>query len=192
MSPQAGHSAGRAFWPGAARERTANPPAGTVLAPPAGLPPPGVLSGRGDLSCNRCSDICQGACHYCGDMIPRIMEGVPVSPPRVCCSKLRSQNYAAPRLSPCFLTQYKTGTKIAPLFRRCGPPKSIDCCSRPMGVPRKAAQPLADAMARGEVASGISNARTRLANLDGAGWQAALGPIGPTYRRAWRIIEGRD
>jgi hypothetical protein len=37
--------AGR-FLPGAARERTANPPAGTVLAPPAGLPPEGVLSGR--------------------------------------------------------------------------------------------------------------------------------------------------
>ncbi len=47
MSPQAGRRAGRAFWPGAARERTANPPAGTVLAPPAGLPPEGVLSGRG-------------------------------------------------------------------------------------------------------------------------------------------------
>ena len=44
MSPQAGRRAGRAFWPGAARERTANPPAGTVLAPPAGLPPEGVLS----------------------------------------------------------------------------------------------------------------------------------------------------
>ena len=46
MSPQAGRHAGRSFWPGAARERTANPPAGTVLAPPAGLPPPDVLSGQ--------------------------------------------------------------------------------------------------------------------------------------------------
>ncbi len=63
---------------------------------------------------------------------------------------------------------------------------------RLLGVPRKAAQPLADAMSRGEVAPGISNARTRLANLDVAGWQAALGPMGPTYRRAWRILEGRD
>jgi hypothetical protein len=42
--PQTGRNAGRAFWPGAARERTANPPAGTVLAPPAGLPPEDVLS----------------------------------------------------------------------------------------------------------------------------------------------------
>jgi hypothetical protein len=63
---------------------------------------------------------------------------------------------------------------------------------RLLGVPRKAAQPLADAMSRGEVAPGISNARTRLANLNVAGWQAALGPMGPTYRRAWRIIEGCD
>jgi replicative superfamily II helicase len=63
---------------------------------------------------------------------------------------------------------------------------------RLLGVPRKAAQPLADAMARGATARGISNVRTRLANLDVAAWQAALGPMGHTYRRAWRIIEGRD
>jgi hypothetical protein len=63
---------------------------------------------------------------------------------------------------------------------------------RLLGVPRKAAQPLADAMAHEEAAHGITNVRTRLVNLDGAGWQAALGPIGHTYRRAWRIIEGRE
>jgi hypothetical protein len=63
---------------------------------------------------------------------------------------------------------------------------------RLLGVPRKAAQPLADVMGRGETAHGISSIRTRLANLDAAGWQAALGPMGYTYRRAWRIIEGRE
>jgi hypothetical protein len=63
---------------------------------------------------------------------------------------------------------------------------------RLLGVPRKAAQPLADAFAREEAFNNLSSVRTRLANLDVSGWQAALGSMGGTYRRAWRIIEGRD
>ena len=63
---------------------------------------------------------------------------------------------------------------------------------RLLGVPRKAALPLADALVGREPAQGIGNIRARLANLDTAGWQAALGSIGSTYRRAWRIIEGRE
>jgi hypothetical protein len=64
---------------------------------------------------------------------------------------------------------------------------------RLLGVPRKAAQPLANVFARDAVsASGISDLRSRLVQLDPAGWQAALGAKGQTYRRAWRIIEGRE
>jgi hypothetical protein len=63
---------------------------------------------------------------------------------------------------------------------------------RLLGVPRKAAQPLADAIVRGEATNGITGVRAQLANLDSTGWQAALGPMGHTYRRAWRIIEGRE
>jgi replicative superfamily II helicase len=63
---------------------------------------------------------------------------------------------------------------------------------RLLGVPRKAAQPLAEALMQGEAAQSISNIRARLANLTVAEWQAALGSMGPTYRRAWRIIEGRE
>jgi hypothetical protein len=64
---------------------------------------------------------------------------------------------------------------------------------RLLGVPRKAAQPLADVIiGKAPSAGGISDVRSKLAQLDQAGWQAALGPIGKTYRRAWRIIEGRE
>ena len=64
---------------------------------------------------------------------------------------------------------------------------------RLLGVPRKAAQPLADSFAvKPSSTGGISDVRSRLAQLDPAGWQAALGSKGQTYRRAWRIIEGRE
>ena len=51
-------SAGR-LMPEAARERGVTPPAGTVLAPPSGLPPEGVLHERVIRSCNANSDKCQ-------------------------------------------------------------------------------------------------------------------------------------
>jgi hypothetical protein len=63
---------------------------------------------------------------------------------------------------------------------------------RLLGVPRKAAQPLADALATRDGSRGLSSLRTRLSSLDDAGWRNAVGPVGPTYRRAWRVIEGRD
>ena len=46
----------RSMMPRAARVRTANPPAGTALAPPPDMPPGGVLSGRDWPSCNYISD----------------------------------------------------------------------------------------------------------------------------------------
>jgi hypothetical protein len=45
--------------PRAARERTANPPAGTAPAPPHGLPPEGVPWGAGFLPSKRCGGDCQ-------------------------------------------------------------------------------------------------------------------------------------
>ncbi|MCA1377496.1 MULTISPECIES: DEAD/DEAH box helicase [unclassified Bradyrhizobium] len=63
---------------------------------------------------------------------------------------------------------------------------------RLLGVPRKAAQPLADAMVGGQATSGIANVRVRLNELTPAEWEAALGRRGKTYSRAWRVIEGRE
>lgn len=62
---------------------------------------------------------------------------------------------------------------------------------RLLGVPRKAAQPLADSFARGS-SDGISDLRSRLTSLSEDGWESALGSMGKTYRRAWRILEGRE
>lgn len=64
---------------------------------------------------------------------------------------------------------------------------------RLLGVPRKAAQPLADVFARDAAGvGGISGLRRKLGQMDSAAWRVALGPKGPTYHRAWRIIEGRE
>lgn len=63
---------------------------------------------------------------------------------------------------------------------------------RLLGVPRNAAQPLADVFARDAVGGSIADLRNKLGQMDSAAWQAGLGPKGRTYHRAWRIIEGRE
>lgn len=61
---------------------------------------------------------------------------------------------------------------------------------RLMGVPRNAAQPLANYLAGRNVAGGIKPMRGALSNLTSTEWQAAIGPAGATYQRAWRVLEG--
>jgi replicative superfamily II helicase len=61
---------------------------------------------------------------------------------------------------------------------------------RLMGVPRNAAQPLSDYLASRTVARGLTSMRGALTNLTADDWRAAIGRAGPTYHRAWRILEG--
>lgn len=61
---------------------------------------------------------------------------------------------------------------------------------RLLGVPRNAAQPLSDYLSGRTVAGGISSTRGALTSLTVDDWRAAVGRAGPTYHRAWRILEG--
>lgn len=61
-----------------------------------------------------------------------------------------------------------------------------------LGVPRRAAQPLADSIAQDPSLRGIADLRSRVANMTVADWQFALGAHGETYHPAWRVIEGRE
>ncbi|CTQ62795.1 hypothetical protein [Roseibium album] len=61
---------------------------------------------------------------------------------------------------------------------------------RLLGVPRNAAQPLADYLAEQTVGGGLRSIRTTLSGLTDADWQRAVGPSGPTYQKAWKILEG--
>ena len=63
-SSQTGRRAGRAGPPGAARERGANPRAGTALAPHSGLPSGRRPSSSENWSRNRNGDVCQGWSRY--------------------------------------------------------------------------------------------------------------------------------
>jgi superfamily II DNA/RNA helicase len=65
---------------------------------------------------------------------------------------------------------------------------------RLLGVPRKAAEPLASAFTSGVKRgdTGHSSTRARLHELDSAGWTKALGEMGPTYKRVWQVLEGRE
>jgi hypothetical protein len=62
---------------------------------------------------------------------------------------------------------------------------------RLLGVPRRAAPLLATALG---LKSGDSQSfvRHRLENLPEKGWNAVLGNVGSTYRRAWRIMDGAE
>ena len=68
--------------------------------------------------------------------------------------------------------------------------KAIDL--RLLGVPRNAAQPLAAHMQRVGMGAGLRATRDALTNMDDAAWGEALGTSGPTYKRAWRVLEGLD
>ncbi len=61
---------------------------------------------------------------------------------------------------------------------------------RLLGVPRNAAQPLSDYLARQRVGGGLKSIRSNLNGLTDADWLRAVGPAGSTYQKAWRIIEG--
>ena len=61
---------------------------------------------------------------------------------------------------------------------------------RLLGVPRNAAQPLSDYLARQRVDGGLRSIRTSLNGLTDADWRRAVGPAGATYQKAWRILEG--
>lgn len=64
---------------------------------------------------------------------------------------------------------------------------------RLLGVPRKAAEPLAAAFASDAKGDGNhASTRARLQELDGSGWAKALGEMGPVYRRVWQVLEGRE
>lgn len=61
---------------------------------------------------------------------------------------------------------------------------------RLLGVPRNAAQPLSDYLAAQRVDGGLRSMRAALSGLTDADWRRAVGPAGPTYQKAWKIIEG--
>ncbi|HVZ19271.1 MAG TPA: hypothetical protein VG897_19280, partial [Terriglobales bacterium] len=62
---------------------------------------------------------------------------------------------------------------------------------RLLGVPRNAAQPLANLL-KGRGVAGVQSMRTALNGLDEKSWNAALGPKGFIYQRAWKVLEGID
>lgn len=60
---------------------------------------------------------------------------------------------------------------------------------RLLGVPRRAATPLARVLNLDATAS-LPTIRQRLAALTERDWHQALGPVGSTYRKAWQIMDG--
>jgi hypothetical protein len=62
---------------------------------------------------------------------------------------------------------------------------------RLLGVPRRAATPLAQRIGVRE-GSSLPSIRQSLATLSEADWNAVLGRQGRVYRRAWRIIDGTE
>jgi superfamily II DNA/RNA helicase len=61
---------------------------------------------------------------------------------------------------------------------------------RMVGVPRGAAQKLADTFAQDLPAMSLPRVRETLAASDDAFWARALGTQGPSYRQVWRVLEG--
>lgn len=61
---------------------------------------------------------------------------------------------------------------------------------RLLGVPRRAAQPIADQLRARGVGGGVRELRSALTSLGAADWTQALGAAGPTYQRAWKVLEG--
>ncbi len=60
---------------------------------------------------------------------------------------------------------------------------------RLLGVPRRAATPLARVLNLGTTES-LPTIRQRLSALSEQDWNQALGPVGRTYRKAWQIMDG--
>jgi replicative superfamily II helicase len=63
---------------------------------------------------------------------------------------------------------------------------------RLLGVPRNAAQPMADLLQQRGLGGGVRTLRDSLSNLEGGDWRAALGQAGATYQRAWKVLEGLE
>jgi replicative superfamily II helicase len=61
---------------------------------------------------------------------------------------------------------------------------------RLLGVPRSAAQPLADYLKSRKVDGGLGKMRAALSTLSSEDWRTAVGNAGPTYQRAWKVLEG--
>ena len=59
------------------------------------------------------------------------------------------------------------------------------------GVPRTAAEPLADALGV-DSESSITELRAHLRTGGEGPWREALGDLGPTYRTVWSIMEAED
>jgi len=62
---------------------------------------------------------------------------------------------------------------------------------RLLGVPRRAAPHLAQALGL-KSGDSLPSIRQRLEGLSEQGWNSALGSIGSTYRKAWRIMDGTE
>lgn len=62
---------------------------------------------------------------------------------------------------------------------------------RLLGVPRSAAQPMADHLRSRGVSGGVRELRTALVDLGADDWSQALGVAGATYQRAWKVLEGQ-
>lgn len=60
---------------------------------------------------------------------------------------------------------------------------------RLLGVPRRAATPLAKVLNL-DAAESLPTIRQQLAALTERDWRQALGPVGSTYRKAWQIMDG--
>ncbi len=60
---------------------------------------------------------------------------------------------------------------------------------RLLGVPRRAATPLAKVLNL-DAAESLPTIRQRLTALTERDWHQALGPVGSTYRKAWQIMDG--
>ena len=61
---------------------------------------------------------------------------------------------------------------------------------RLLGVPRSAAQPLADFLKSRKVDGGLGKMRLPLNSFSTEDWRAAVGNAGLTFERAWRVLEG--
>ena len=61
---------------------------------------------------------------------------------------------------------------------------------RMIGVPRGAAQGLADLLKKEAPVATLPRVREILAASDDQLWVRALGDSGPNYRKVWRVLEG--
>jgi hypothetical protein len=61
---------------------------------------------------------------------------------------------------------------------------------RLLGVPRRAAEPLAASISIDPTRSPLSSVRAQLGSAGPSLWQEAMGPLGPDYYAVWNILQG--